>query len=95
MLVPQPLRLVNEGPLYAFGKQLPFGTKEFGDLGIVQPRVGCRYVFSSDPGPDHERVHGTFDVFSHRTGTGRDAVVGDVDDVRWDGTNGWSVGLRN
>ena len=64
MLGADPLRLIDERPLLALRQQLPLGAQPFWDLGVVHFWVLLRYLAPFHPWPDHEGVHGPFDVLS-------------------------------
>ena len=59
---PQPLGLIDERPLFAFGKRLPFGPEAFGDLRVVHFWVLLSHFTSLTSRPDHKSVHRPLDT---------------------------------
>ncbi len=58
---PQSFRLVNERSLLLLRQGFPFRSESFRDLRVVHLRVLLRHLATLAPGPNHERVHRTFD----------------------------------
>ena len=59
---PEPLGLVDEGPLLRLAQQLPLGAQPLGDLRVVHLGVLLRHLAALAAGPHHEGVHGSLDV---------------------------------
>ncbi|KAJ1519923.1 hypothetical protein ONE63_004160 [Megalurothrips usitatus] len=72
---PQPLRLVDEGPLILLREQLPLGAQPLGDLRVVHLGVVLRHLAPLPPRPDHEGVHGPLDAVHVLVGLGGVVVV--------------------
>ncbi|XP_072792760.1 uncharacterized protein [Taeniopygia guttata] len=66
---PQPLGLVDEGPLLRLGQQLPLSAQALADLRVVHLGVLLGHLSSLRPRPHHEGVHRPLDVI-HRLGHG-------------------------
>jgi hypothetical protein len=62
VLGPDPLGLVDKGPLLRLREDLPLGAEPLGDLGVVHLGVLLGDLASLHPGPDHEGVHRPLDV---------------------------------
>ena len=62
MEIPESFGFVNKRPFLQFGQHLPLGSQTFGDLRIVHFGIVLSHFAPLTPGPDHESVHGSFDV---------------------------------
>ena len=56
------VRFLFEGNLFFFAHLLPFFSQDGGYFRVVQTGVGQRHFRSSPFAPDHEGIHGPWDV---------------------------------
>jgi len=66
---PQPLGLVDEGPLLGIAQQLPIGPEALADLRVVHLGILLGQLPPLAPGPHHEGVHGALHPVLVRPGT--------------------------
>ena len=85
----QPFGLVNEGSLFNFSQHFPLRSKSFGYFWIVHLWVFLGHLASLASGPNHESIHGPFDMFCWSRGCWRVVLLLASTVVYWWGTHLW------
>ena len=85
----QPFGLVNEGSLFNFSQHFPLRSKSFGYFWIVHLWVFLGHFASLASGPNHESIHGPFDMFCWSRGCWRVVLLLASTVVYWRWTHLW------